>query len=136
MRDNLDLIDADSGVQGLRDEEQDFLAEQNYIKTVSQTAQQTGNVGLARGVETAIADGGMETAQAIGDDLGVSRPQKTVDDSKPVATAGDPPVTTDATAGDPPVGDPPVGDPPVNAFDMKTVDRSTKAGRLILSIRR
>jgi len=76
----------------------------------------------------------METAQAIGDDLGVSRPQKTVDDSKPVATAGDPPVTTDATAGDPPVGDPPVGDPPVNAFDMKTVDRSTKAGRLILSI--
>jgi len=134
MRDNLDLIDADSGVQGLRDEEQDFLAEQNYIKTVSQTAQQTGNVGLARGVETAIADGGMETAQAIGDDLGVSRPQKTVDDSKPVATAGDPPVTTDATAGDPPVGDPPVGDPPVNAFDMKTVDRSTKAGRLILSI--
>lgn len=134
MRDNLDLIDGDSGVQGLRDEEQDFLAEQNYIKTVSQAAEQTGNVGLARGVETAIADGGMETAQAIGDDLGVSRPQKTVDDSKPVATAGDPPVTTDATAGDPPVGDPPVGDPPVNAFDMKTVDRSTKAGRLILSI--
>jgi hypothetical protein len=129
MRDNLDLIDGDSGVQGLRDEEQDFLAEQNYIKTVSQAAKQTGNVGLARGVETAIADGGMETAQAIGDDLGVSRPQKTVDDSKPVATAGDPPVTTDATA-----GDPPVGDPPVNAFDMKTVDRSTKAGRLILSI--
>ena len=129
MRDNLDLIDGDSGVQGLRDEEQDFLAEQNYIKTVSQAAEQTGNVGLARGVETAIADGGMETAQAIGDDLGVSRPQKTVDDSKPVATAGDPPVTTDATA-----GDPPVGDPPVNAFDMKTVDRSTKAGRLILSI--
>ena len=134
MRDNLDLIDEDSDVQGLRDEEQDFLAEQNYIKTVSQAAQQTGNVGLVRGVETAIADGGMETAQAIGDDLGVSRPQKTVDDSKPVATAGDPPVTTDATAGDPPVGDPPVGDPPVNAFDMKTVDRSTKAGRLILSI--
>ena len=130
MRDNLDLIDGDSGVQGLRDEEQDFLAEQNYKKTVIQTAQQTGNVGLARGVETAIADGGTETAQAIGNDLGVSRPQKTVtetpaavDDSKPVATAGDPPV-----------GDPPVGDPPVSAFDMKTVDRSTKAGRLILSI--
>ncbi len=119
MRGNLNVIDADSRQQALNDQERDFLAEKQYEKNVVDTAKQTGNVGLVRGVETAIANGGPETTTAIGDDLGVSKPQATV--KTPAAEADDSVPTSDEN-------------PAVAPFDIKTVDRSTKAGRLILSI--
>ena len=133
MRDNLDLIDGDSGVQGVRDDEQDFLVEQKYKKTVTQAAEQTGNVAVARGVETAIADGGMETAQAIGDDLGVPRPtvstdepaSKPADDRKTVNTDAAPTAQTDDSEPAP---------QPTKPWSLENVDRSTKGGRLIRSI--
>jgi hypothetical protein len=119
MRTNLNLIDADSKQQALNDRERDFLAEKQYEKQVVDTAKQTGSVPLIRGVETAIADGGPEVTQKIGDDLGVPKPQATV--KTPAAEADDSESTSDEN-------------PAIAAFDMKTVDRSTKAGRLILSI--
>lgn len=125
MRTNLNLIDADSKQQALNDQQRDFLAEKQYEKQVVDTAKQTGNVGLVRGVESAIADGGKETTQAIGDDLGVPRPQTTV---KAEAAQID---DSEATNTDTATSD---QKPAVAAFDMKTVDRTTKAGRLILSI--
>jgi len=125
MRTNLNLIDADSKQQALNDQQSDFLTEKQYEKQVVDTAKQTGNVGLVRGVESAIAEGGKETTQAIGDDLGVPRPQTTV---KAEAAQID---DSEATNTDTATSD---QKPAVAAFDMKAVDRTTKAGRLILSI--
>jgi hypothetical protein len=119
MRTNLNLIDADSNKQAANDQERDFLAEKQYEKQVVDTAKQTGSVPLIRGVETAIADGGPEVTQKIGDDLGVPRPQTAV--KTDAAQIDDSESTPDENT-------------PVAAFDMKTVDRSTKANRLILSI--
>ena len=117
------LIDADSGVQGLRDDEIDFQEDQRLKKSVIQAAEKTGNVALVRGVESAIADGDMETTRAIAEDLGVSMPEETVTKtSETIDDSG----STDATD--------PREKPSVAPFDMKTVDRNSKAGRLILSI--
>lgn len=119
MRTTLNLIDADSKKQAVNDQDQDFLAEKQYEKQVVDTAKQTGNVELVRGVEGAIAAGGPEATAAIGDDLGVPKPQVTVKTSPAEADDSETPADEN---------------PAIAAFDMKTVDRSTKAGRLILSI--
>ena len=125
MNQSENKIDADLRVQRINDQEQDFLEDQTYNKSVLEAAKSTGNVGLVRGVESAIAEGGKETAQAIGDDLGVPRPQTTV--KAEVAQVDDSEASnTDTATSD--------QNPAVAAFDMKTVDRTTKAGRLILSI--
>jgi len=125
MRSHLNAIDTDSAQQAANDQERDFLAEKQYEKRVVDAAKQTGNVGLVRGVESAIADGGPEVVDMIGTDLGVARPQPTV--KAEVAQIDDSEATnTDTATSD--------QKPAVAAFDMKTVDRTTKAGRLILTI--
>ena len=67
--------------------------------------------GARRAAEAAIQSGGQETVKMIGNDLGVPKPVA-LDDSES---------TSEVT-------------PTIAPFDMKNVDRSTKAGRLILSI--
>ena len=67
--------------------------------------------GARRAAEAAIQSGGQETVKMIGNDLGVPKPGA-LDDSE---------ATSEVT-------------PTIAPFDMKNVDRSTKAGRLILSI--
>ena len=116
MRNNLNVIDADSRQQALNDERDDFLAEKQYEKQVVDTAKQTGNVELVRGVEGAIAAGGPETTAAIGDDLGVPKPQATV---KTPAEADD----SETPADD-----------PMNTWSLDDVDRTTRGGQLIASI--
>ena len=117
MRTNLNLIDADSKKQAVNDQDQDFLAEKQYEKQVVDTAKQTGNVELVRGVEGAIAAGGPETTAAIGDDLGVPKPQATV--KTPAAEADD----SETPADD-----------PLNTWSLDDVDRTTRGGQLIASI--
>jgi hypothetical protein len=117
MRTNLNLIDADSNKQAANDQERDFLAEKQYEKQVVDTAKQTGSVPLIRGVETAIADGGPEVTQKIGDDLGVPRPQTAV--------------KTDAAQIDD--SETPADDP-MNTWSLDDVDRTTRGGQLIASI--
>ena len=125
MNQSENKINADLRIQTLSDQEQDFLEDQAYNKSVLGAAESTGNVGLVRGVESAIAEGGRETAQAIGDDLGVPRPQTTV--KAEVAQIDDSEATnTDTATSD--------QKPAVAAFNMKTVDRNTRGGQLIASI--
>ena len=124
MRTGLGLIKADANVQGVNDQRSDFLAEMQHQKQVVDTAKQTGDVGLVRGVESAIAEGGNETAQAIGDDLGVPKPKTTVKSE----TTVEPNVTQIAE------NNSTAAPAPVMPFDMKSVTPDTKAGRLILSI--
>ena len=116
MRNNLNMIDADSKKQAVNDQDRDFLAEKQYEKQVVDTAKQTGNVELVRGVEGAIAAGGPETTAAIGDDLGVPKPQATV---KTPAEADD----SETPADD-----------PMNTWSLDDVDRTTRGGQLIASI--
>ena len=117
MRTNLNLIDADSKTQAINDQDRDFLAEKQYEKQVVDTAKQTGSVELVRGVEGAIAAGGPETTAAIGDDLGVPKPQATVE--TPAAEADD----SETPADD-----------PMNTWSLDDVDRTTRGGQLIASI--
>jgi len=122
MRNNLSVIDADSRQQALNDQERDFLAEKQYEKQVVDAAKQTGNVGLVRGVESAIADGGPEVVDMIGKDLGVTRPQPTVT-ADPAQTDTQAPAQTDTQA--------PTATTP---WSMDSVDRNTKSGQLIATI--
>jgi hypothetical protein len=117
MRTNLNLIDADSNKQAVNDQDRDFLAEKQYEKQVVDTAKQTGSVPLIRGVETAIADGGPEVTQKIGDDLGVPKPQATVKTSAAEADDSETPA-----------------DDPMNTWSLDDVDRTTRGGQLIASI--
>lgn len=133
QRNYLDLIDADSAQQGLNDDMADFLADKEYEKKVVDTAKQTGSVELVRGVESAIADGGKDTTEAIGADLGVPKPtvstdepdSKPADDRKTVNTDTAPTAQTDDSEPAP---------QPTEPWSLENVDRSTKAGRLIRSI--
>lgn len=133
QRNYLDLIDADSAQQGLNDDMADFLADKEYEKQVVDTAKQTGNTELVRGVESAIADGGKDTTEAIGADLGVPKPtvstdepaSKPADDRKTVNTDTAPTAQTDDSEPAP---------QPTEPWSLENVDRSTKGGRLIRSI--
>jgi hypothetical protein len=122
MRNNLNVIDADSRQQALNDQERDFLADKQYEKQVVDAAKQTGNVGLVRGVESAIADGGPEVVDMIGRDLGVARPQPTVT-ADPAQVDDSAPAQTDTQA--------PTAPAP---WSMDSVDRNTTSGGLIASL--
>jgi hypothetical protein len=105
QRNNLDMIDADFDQQALNDRLVDLRYEQSVVAALPPEP------GVRRGAEAAIQSGGKETVQMIGNDLGVPKPGA-LDDSE---------ATSEVT-------------PTIAPFDMKNVDRSTKAGRLILSI--
>tara|TARA_R110000796_G_scaffold14433_1_gene47087 strand:- start:247 stop:2379 length:2133 start_codon:yes stop_codon:yes gene_type:complete len=101
MRNNLDMVDADSAQQLLND----LRYEQSVVAALPPEP------GARRAAEAAIQSGGQETVKMIGNDLGVPKPGAP-DDSES---------TSEVTS-------------TIAPFDMKNVDRSTKAGRLILSI--
>ena len=117
MRNNLDLIDEDSGQPALND----MLADLRYEQSV--VAALPNDPGVRRGAEAAIQAGGAETVAMIGKDLGMPKPQTTVTaDVQSVDDSETAPSETTAAAS------------AVAPFDMKSVDRSTKGGSLILSI--
>ena len=113
MNQSLNKIDADAKVQAANDAVLDFLEEQKVINTVTQFVEETGDTALIRGTEEAIADGGIETAQLIGQQIGVLKPETSDSTNTDTTTA---PVQV------------------ATMWSMDSVDRKTQAGRYILAI--
>ena len=113
MNQSLNRIDADAKVQAANDAVLDFLEQQKVINTVTQFVEETGDTALIRGTEEAIADGGIETAQLIGQQIGVLKPETSDSTNTDTTTA---PVQV------------------ATMWSMDSVDRKTQAGRYILAI--
>jgi len=133
----VDMVNADVALQNQQDSNKDaavdaaFLAEQIAINDLLARVKSTGNPELVRDVEGAIAEGGPEIVAMLSKDFGLPDPTATASavpqdeatTQASVQTDTQAPAQTDTQAPTAPV-----------PFDMKTVDRSNEAGRLILSI--
>ena len=135
------LIDADQ--EGQR--RAAFVEQQNQINNLLKRVQATGNVELYRAVQSAIADGGDETAALIAKDFGLPSPQAptapapTSADATPTqapATPTQAPATpTQAPATPTQAPATPTQAPAAPApWSMDSVDRNTPSGGLIASL--
>jgi hypothetical protein len=117
-----------------------FVEKQNQLNNLLKQVEATGNVELYRAVQSAIADGGDETAALIAKDFGLpsaqapTAPAPTSADATPTQT----PAQTDTQAPATPTQAPAQTDTQAptatTPWSMDSVDRTTKSGRLIATI--
>ena len=117
-----------------------FVEKQNQLNNLLKQVEATGNVELYRAVQSAIADGGDETAALIAKDFGLpsaqapTAPAPTSADATPTQT----PAQTDTQAPATPTQAPAQTDTQAptatTPWSMDSVDRTTKSGQLIATI--
>lgn len=133
MRGNIKIINSGAEQQGLNDRESDFVEDQAYIKQVFAAAEATGDAGLVRQVNAAIAEGGPAVAELIGKDFNIPRtPKKTAEAAGSTNTDATTDANTDATTNA--TTDATESVQVATMWSMDNVDRRTEGGRIIRAI--
>jgi hypothetical protein len=117
-----------------------FVEQQNQLNNLLKQVEATGNVELYRAVQSAIADGGDETAALIAKDFGLpsaqapTAPAPTSADATPTQTPAQTDTQAPATPTQAPAQTNTQAPTATTPWSMDSVDRSTTGGGLIASL--